>query len=165
MSRSAGHELPPPIRQLLDGTDLERASGLTVLLLTVDQTGWPRVAMLSAGEVLAVAPREIGIALWPDGTSAANLTRACRATLALVHGGSGWYVRCAAGRDADLRLPDGRRLASFALAVDEVLEDTVPYAELTGGIRFRLAEPERVVASWRAVVDALRRAAIARRPI
>src|SRR5215831_6527614 len=165
MSRSAGRELPPPIRDLLDGTDLERAGGLTVLLLTVDEAGWPRVAMLSAGEVLAAAPREIGVALWPDGTSAANLTRAGRATLALVHAGSGWYVRCAARREADLGLDGGRALAAFVLDVEEVLEDVVPYAALTTGIEFQLAEPERTLAAWRAVVDALRRAAIARRRI
>ena len=121
--------------------------------------------MLSAGEVLAVGPREIGLALWPDGTSAANLTRAGRATLALVHAGAGWYVRCVARREADLSLAGGRRLAAFVLAVDEVLVDDVPYAELTTGIEFRLAEPERTLATWRAVVDALRRAAMARRRI
>jgi hypothetical protein len=136
---------------------------MTVLLLTVDEAGWPRVAMLGAGEVLAVGPREVGVALWPEGTSAANLTRAGRATLALVHAGAGWYVRCAARREADLQLEDGRRLAAFVLFVEEVLEDVVPYAELTTGIEFRLAEPERALAAWRAVVDALRRAASARR--
>lgn len=163
MSRSAGHELPPAIRRQLDGSDLERAPGLTVLLLTVDETGWPRVAMLSAGEVLAVGPREIGVALWPDGTSAANLARAGRTTLALVHAGSGWYVRCTAAREADLRLAGERRLAAFVLGVEEVLEDAVPDAELITGIEFELADPERALAGWRAVVDALRRAAMARR--
>ena len=159
MSRSAGSELPPAILRLLDGADLERAAGLTVLLLTVDQAGWPRVAMLSAGEVLAVAPRQIRLALWPDGTSAANLARAGRATLALVHAGAGWYVRCTGRHEADLRLPGDRRLASFALAVEEVLEDVVPYAELTSGIAFRLAEPGQTLTAWRAVVDAMRAAA------
>jgi hypothetical protein len=157
MSRTAGSELPAAIRRLLDGAELERAIGLTVLLLTVDEAGWPRVAMLSAGEVLAAGPREIGLALWPGSASAANLARAGRATLALVHAGAGWYVRGAARREADLELADGRRLAAFALAVVEVLEDVVPYAELTGGIEFRLAEPERTLAAWRGVLDALRR--------
>jgi hypothetical protein len=156
VSRSAGEELPPAIRRLLDGAELERAVGRTVLLLTVDETGWPRVAMLSAGEVVATGPREIRLALWPDGTSAANLTRTGHATLALVHSGAGWYARCGARRQLDLELPDGRRLAAFALAVEEVREDAVPYAELTGGVEFRLAEPERTLAAWRAVVDALR---------
>lgn len=162
MSRSAGPELPHAVRRQLDGSDLELAAGLTVLLLTVDETGWPRVSMLSAGEVLAVGPTEIGVALWPDSTSAANLARTGRATLTLVHAGSGWHVRCAALREADLRLPGDRRLAAFVLSVQEVLEDVVPYAELTTGIQFELAEPEPTLAAWRAVIDALRRASMAR---
>jgi len=159
VSRRVGTELPGPLQRLLGGADLERASGLTVLLLTVDGAGWPRVAMLSAGEVLATAPRAIRLALWPDSSSAANLARAGRGTLALVEGGAGWYVRCRASRDGDLLLPGERRLASFALAVEEVLEDVVPYAELTGGIEFRLTEPDRALAAWRATVAAMRRAA------
>ncbi|TMC07094.1 MAG: hypothetical protein E6J41_16850 [Chloroflexi bacterium] len=157
MSRTAGEALPAALQRLLDGTDLEGSAGLTVQLLTVDESGWPRVALLSAGEVLATGPRAIALALWPDGTSAANLGRSGRATLALVHAGAGWYVRCAALREADLGLDDGRALAAFALRVQEVLEDAVPYAELTGGIAFRLADPGRTLAAWRAASDALRR--------
>lgn len=156
MSRTAGDALPAAILGLLDGTDLDRKAGLTVLLLTVDEAGWPRVAMLGAGEVLATGPRTLGVALWPEGTSAANLGRTGRATLALVHAGAGWYVRCRARREADLRLADGRGLAAFALGVEEVLEDAVPYAELTSGIAFRLEDPERTLAAWRAVIGALR---------
>lgn len=158
MSRSAGNELPPAIGELLGGEDLERALGLTVLLLTVDTAGWPRVAMLSAGEVLAVGPRALRLALWPDSASAANLERTGRATLAMVHAGAGWYLRCAGRRQADLALPGGRLLASFALTVEEALEDAVPYAELTHGIEFRLADRERTLAAWRDAVRAMRAA-------
>ncbi len=158
MSRSAGRELPEAVRALLDGTRLEEAAGLTVLLLTVDEAGWPRVAMLSAGEVLATGPRALRLALWPGSSSTANLARSRLATLALVHDGAGWYLRCAARRDEDLALPDGRRLASFALRVEEALEDVVPYAELTGGIGFRLTEPERALGAWREAVAAMRAA-------
>jgi hypothetical protein len=161
MSRSAGRSLPAAVRGLLDGTRLEQAAGLTVLLLTVDEPGWPRAAMLSAGEVLATGPRELRLALWPDSSSTANLARSRIATLALVHGGAGWYLRCRARRHGDLALPGGRRLAGFALQVDEVLEDRVPYAELTGGIGFRLVDPERTLEAWREAVAAMRAAAAA----
>ncbi len=155
----AGNALPAAVREVLGGTDLERAVGLTVLLLTVDEAGWPRVAMLSAGEVLATGDRDLRLALWPDSSSTANLERRRLATLALVHGGAGWYLRCTARREADLALPGGRRLWSFALKVEEVLEDAVPYAELTGGIGFRLTEPHLVLAAWREAVSAMREAA------
>ncbi len=155
MSRSAGNELPAGVRELLDGKELERAAGQTVLLLTVDEAGWPRVAMLSAGELLATGERDLRLALWPDSRSAANLGRTGRATLALVRAGAGWYLRCAARRGPDLRAA-GRRLASFALTVEEALEDAVPYAELTGGIELRLADPATAIAAWRATVAAMR---------
>jgi hypothetical protein len=159
VSRTVGNALPAALGKLLGGTDLARAAGLTVLLLTVDEAGWPRVAMLSAGEVLATGDRDLRLALWPESGSTANLERRGLATLALVHGGAGWYVRCAAGREADLVLSGGRRLASFGLTVEEVLEDVVQYAELTGGIGFRLVEPERVLAAWTEAVEAMREAA------
>ena len=159
MARSAGVALPDGVRELLDGTDLERAARLTVQLLTVDEAGWPRVALLSAGELLATGPRDLRLALWSSSRTTANLGRTGRATLALVHGGAGWYFRCAARRDPDLTLPDGQRLASFALTVEEALEDAVPDAELTSGIEFRLAEPDATLAGWRVMVAAMRVAA------
>jgi hypothetical protein len=156
MSRTAGNQVPAALRELLAGERLEESVGLTVLLVTVDIDGWPRLAMLSAGEVLATGPRHLRLALWPNSTSTANLTRGGRATLSLVHGGAGWHVRCSARRSRDLELPGGRLLAGFALTVEEVLEDVVPYAELTAGISFRLVEPERVLAAWREALTALR---------
>jgi hypothetical protein len=156
VSRPAGNELPAGVRELLDGSALERATGPTVLLLTVDDTGWPRVAMLSAGEVLAAGPREVRVALWPDSRTTANLAATGRATLALVHAGAGWYLRCAAGGRADLAAGGGRSLAAFVLTVEETLEDVVPYAELVSGVAFRLTEPDRVLPVWREVVRALR---------
>jgi hypothetical protein len=159
VSRSAGREVPEALRGPLGGRGLEDAVGLTVLLLTVDAEGWPRVAMLSAGEVLVTAPRAVSLALWPGSASTANLRRAGRATLATVHAGAGWYLRCRALRERDLLLPSGRRLTGFDLRVEEVLEDVVPYAELTGGIGFRLAEPAPVLAAWREAVAAMRSAA------
>src|SRR5215472_12228686 len=89
MSRSVGGALPEAVREPLAGADLEAAVGLTILLLTVDDSGWPRVAMLSAGEVLAVGDRELRLALWPDSGSTASLERRGLATLALVLSGAG----------------------------------------------------------------------------
>jgi len=158
MSRSAGNEVPPALAAALDGSRLEAAAGLTVLLLTVDADGWPRLAMLSAGEVLATGARALRLALWPDSRTTTNLDRSDRATLAAVLDGAGWYLRCTASRQPDLALPGGRRLASFGLTVDETLEDQVPYAELTTGIGFRLLEPDRVLPAWREAVAAMRAA-------
>lgn len=149
-------ELPGALWELLNGERLEEQIGLTVQLLTTDGDGWPRTAMLSAGEVVATAPREVRLALWPDSASTANVARTGCCLLALVHAGSGWYIRCRGGRGPDLPLGDGRRLASFELSVEEVLEDRVAYARLVDGIRFELPQADTVLQAWRETVTHLR---------
>jgi len=112
--------------------------------------------MLSAGEVLVTGPRSLRLALWPRSASTANLARSPLATVALVHDGAGWYLRCRVVGRRELALSGGRRLAGFELATAEALEDRVPYAELTGGVGFRLREPDAVLAAWRETLAALR---------
>jgi hypothetical protein len=158
MSRSLGSELPGGIQQLLDGTDLASREGLTFLLLTTDENGWPHVAMLSVGEVVAVGPRTLRAGLWLHSTATKNLSRSGQATLALVADGNGYYVRARARRGDDLDLgPDGR-LAYFVLQVEDVQEDSADYATLTSGITFSLKQPEQVLPRWQHTVAGLRAA-------
>src|SRR2546429_1706424 len=112
--------------------------------------------MLSAGEVLVTGPRSLRLALGRRSASTANLARSPLATVALVHDGAGWYLRCRVVGRRELALSGGRRLAGFELATAEALEDRVPYAELTGGVGFRLREPDAVLAAWRETLAALR---------
>ncbi len=154
MSRPAGDTVPEPLRRRLDGR-LTAQVGFTVLLLTVSPEGWPRVAMLSPGEVLA-RRRTLRLALWPESAATANLARTRRCTLAAVAGGSGWYLFCSARSFGHLEV-GGRLLAGFQLRVEQVLEDRVPYAALTGGIRYRLSDPEQVLPLWKETVAALRK--------
>jgi hypothetical protein len=154
MSLPAGDTVPEPLRRRLDGRRPTAQVGFTVLLLTVSPEGWPRVAMLSPGEVLA-RRRTLRLALWPQSATTANLARTRRCTVAAVAAGSGWYLLCAAHPFGHLEVSQ-RRLAAFQLRVEQVLEDRVPYAELTGGIRYRLSDPERVVPVWEETLAALR---------
>lgn len=159
MSRSIGTNLPDSLSGLLAGRDLAAKEGITVLLLTTTDDGWPHAAMLSVGELLAVGEARLRAALWPTSTATRNLTASGQATLALVHAGVAYYVRCRAQRGDDLDVPsspDG--LAYFALEIEDILEDVVPYAELTSGITFRLAETAESLPRWQERVEALRRA-------
>ena len=103
MSRSIGHELPAVLQPLLDGSDLANRQGLTFLLLTNDESGWPQVAMLSVGEVVAVDPRTLRAALWLGSGTTRNLSRTGRGTLMLVADGNGYYVRVSARRTSSHR--------------------------------------------------------------
>ncbi len=158
MSRSVGNSLPAALLPLLDGRDLASREGLTFLLLTPGEEGWPYVAMLSVGEVLAVGDRTVRLALWRESTSSHNLTRTGRATLMLIHEGSGFYLQLRARRGPDLAIGQARR-AFFEATVEDVLEDVVWYAEITSGLSFRLKEREKILAGWRETVAAMRAAA------
>ena len=129
--------------------------GLTILLLTTSDEGWPQVAMLGVGEVLAVDDRRLRLALWVGSGSTANLSRRRQATIMLVVGAETYYVRLLARRLADLALSHGPR-ACFEAEVEEALVDVVAYATVTGGIGFRLNEPEAVLPAWEETVAALR---------
>ena len=152
MSRSIGHELPAALRPLLDGSDLANREGLTFLLLTNDESGWPQVAMLSVGEVVAVDPSTLRAALWLGSGTTRNLSRTGRGTLMLVADGNGYYVRVSARRGDDLDLGSDGRLAYFVLRIE------ADYAALTSGVTFRLKQPDQVVPRWQHTIDRLRAA-------
>jgi hypothetical protein len=155
MARSAGNAIPAPIRPLLEGTDIEALEGLTFLLLTTNDDGWPHLAMLSVGELVAAGERDLRAALWPGSSAARNLARTGQCTLAVIHQEVGYYLRCSAREGPDLKI-EGGRLAYFELGVEEALEDVVPYATLTSGVSFRLNEPDQVLPRWRETIQALR---------
>jgi hypothetical protein len=156
MSRSLGRHLPDSVRTLFDGSDLAAREGLTCLLVTTDELGWPHVAMLSVGELLATDASSLRAALWLHSSTSRNLVRDSRALLALVVDGRAYYARLSATRGDDLDLGADGRLASFALDVEDVLEDAADYATLTSGVTFRLHEPAAVVPRWQRTIDALR---------
>ena len=149
-----GDTLPEAVCELLDGRDPAGRMGVTVLLLTTSDEGWPQVAMLSVGEVLAVDRRHLRLALWPGSGSTGNLARGRLATLMLVLAPDTYYVRLRARQLADLSLSSGVR-ACFEGDVEDVLRDVVGYATVTSGIEFRLDEPERVLPVWREALAAL----------
>ena len=155
MSKSVGNSLPADLIQLLDGHDLAAGEGLTILLLTTSEDGWPQVAMLSVGEVLAISPLRLRLALWPGSGSTANLRRNGQATLMLVTAAGAFYMRVRSRRLADLALSRGPR-AAFEVEVEEVLVDLVAYAAISSGIQFELTDRENVLTSWEEAVTALR---------
>lgn len=156
MARSIGNEIPETLRPLFSGEDLAAKEGLTFLLLTAAEGGWPHSCMLSVGEVVATGPRELQVALWPDTNPTRNLDANGRATLALVHDGAGYSILCSARREPDLSPAHGRPLARFVLQVEEVREDRASYATLTSGVTFSLNDPAAVLPRWQATVEALR---------
>jgi hypothetical protein len=151
MPRSLGSALPAALAAALDGRRLAERVGDTYLLITTSEAGWPHVAMLSAGEVLAIGESALRLALWPQSRSTANLRRSGQALLTAVVPPAMYYVRLRIRPLADLA-----RLAAFEAAIEAVEEDIVDYARLTEAIRFELANPAEVLTRWSATIAALR---------
>jgi hypothetical protein len=154
VARSVGNHLPDALQRLFDGTQPEEQVGFTILLVTVTNHGWPHLAMLSVGELVAVDPREIRLALWPASSAAANLGQGGKLTLACVHNAAAYSIRCRAVRTAS----EFETLAVFKARVDEVFEDVAPYAVLEYGVGYHLTDVAQTLERWKRVIAHLKTA-------
>jgi hypothetical protein len=157
--RSLGSAVPAELAAALDGRRLAERVGDTYLLITTSEEGWPHVAMLSAGEVLAVEEAMLRLGLWPGTRSTENLLRSRRGLLMAVMPPATYYLRLRVRALGEVPVED-RRLAVFDAAVDDVLEDVVGYARVTAGIRFELTDPPRIIAHWASAIAAMRSAIV-----
>lgn len=135
--------LPESVQRLLDGTGLDGKIGTTLQLVVSDDPGWPRIASLSVGEVLAVGPAELLLTMYDHSRTTAALTDRGRGVLVLVDDGAIVKVELEA---AALESADGRTV--FRCAVLGVERDEVPYARVTQGIEFELVDGAAAVARW-----------------
>jgi hypothetical protein len=142
----------------LDGRHLEERVGDTYILCTTDADGWPHLALLSAGEVLAPGDGEIRLALWPKTATTANLGANGKALLAIIGRRQCLYLRLECRRGPDIR-PGATELATFSARIERAVEDEVGYALVTTGIRFDLHDQPKEIDRWSRTVAALRDAA------
>jgi len=131
-----------------------------MVLASTAAKGAPHVALLSRGEVLAVGEDTLRIALHAHSGTAANLTQSGRATL-LLAGADGVETVALQARALGHADVAGQTLALFEARVTESRDHAVPYATVTSGIAFELADPAATLARWEATVDLLRRADVA----
>ncbi|MFP6562474.1 pyridoxamine 5'-phosphate oxidase family protein [Paraburkholderia sp. B3] len=146
--------LPQPVLQKLDGDHLAASLGEAIRLSTLGPDGWPHAAQLSVGEMLAVGPAELLVAIWPQSNTARNLQRDGRLTLSLAHDGALLEIRGRASVAAEHQT--ALDLTVFRVAIEAVDEHRAKYAEVLSGVTFRLHEPERVLARWREQIAMLR---------
>ena len=156
MSRPLDPVVPPALRERLDSDDLAASEGFTMLLVTVTGDGWPHLAMLSVGEVVASGDQSLRLALWPGSTATHNLTPSGQATLAAVVDGTSYSVRLAVARTGEVETPLAGQLARFEARVKAASADEAPYAVLESGVRFRLKDSDATLARWAELREALR---------
>ena len=154
MSRELKPAVPEAVRRCLED-EPEHQVGLTILVLSELEAGWPHLAMVSVGELVVAADARLALALWPTSTCAANLARTGRATLAVVADGLAFSLRCQVDHELPITAGEDPAMRGFVLCVTAAVEDAAPYADLLGGITYRLHDTEATVARWRRTRAAL----------
>jgi hypothetical protein len=149
-------EPDPAVLVLLDGTDLAGKIGATIQLVTVDPAGRPRIALLSVGEVVAVAPTRWRLALHAGSSSADNLAVAGRVATATIVVDGSHHGHELTVVHASPRVVGGRSCLFVEAKVAVSWRDDVDYATLTHGITYELTVPAPdVLARWAPIVAEL----------
>jgi Pyridoxamine 5'-phosphate oxidase len=149
----SANEIPAGVLNYLNGENL-LSKTQAIRLSTVDADGWPKAALLTAGDVLALPNGRFRFAIFAGSGTAANLERDGRLTLGLSLDGGVCSLRMRA-RKCSQGLPE-LSLAFFEAEVERVRLHVAPYAAVTSGITFALHEPAAVLKRWDREIAALR---------
>lgn len=148
-------ELNFELVEWLNGRNLEDKQHEAMQLLTVSPEGWAHQAMVSVGEVVALGPDRIRLALWPGTQTSQNMHRTGKAGLVLVLNGELIHIKLEVEPLPpleDARHPRDR----FEAKITQVKVDAAPYAVLTSGITFDLKNVDEGVSRWKETVEELR---------
>ncbi|MGW7160449.1 hypothetical protein [Paenibacillus sp. LK1] len=138
-----------------NGQDLEQKQHEAMQLLTVSEDGWPHQAMISMGEVIAIAPNLLRLALWPGTQTSMNMSRTGKATLIAVLQQSLLSIRLDVTSLPQLMEAVHPR-DRFEAQVLNIRVDHAPYAEITSGITFQLKDESGAITRWRETIEELR---------
>ena len=105
----------------LGGEGFRRRRRIAVPLLTTDAEGFPRVALLTLGEVRVNSASEFAVAVRAGSRTEVNLVRRATATLLYMHRAVTAYVQARAGRGRVSEADPAKRL--FPLTVQGVRLD------------------------------------------
>lgn len=152
VSPRADQALPAQVVEFLDGTRLEEKVGHTILLMAAEPDGWPRLALLSVGEVLAPSTTELRLALYPGSGTTKALTGSGKALLSLVLDQAAYRIRAEVER---VPAPGDSSLAFFRGRVVAVDGDRVGYATIVSGVAYELPDEGAVLERWRQQVGNL----------
>ncbi|HUG53189.1 MAG TPA: hypothetical protein VMR21_06290 [Vicinamibacteria bacterium] len=161
MSRRVGGRLDDTLFERLSGRGVTERPQEAILVATTDERGRAHPALLAYGEVLALTPTILRLAVSGGGTTARNLRDRGALTLCLVGPDGAAYVKAAARALAPEPSLSAGGLAAFEARVEDVLADSPARGEearLTSGITYAAADPARHSRDAIARLEALRRA-------
>ncbi|MBD8838135.1 pyridoxamine 5'-phosphate oxidase family protein [Paenibacillus sp. CFBP 13594] len=149
-------ELDAELMEWLSGTNLEHKQHEAMQLLTVSEDQWPHQAMISMGEVIAINPQQLRLALWPGTQTSMNMSNTGKATLITVQGHRLLHIRIEVERLPEIEGAVHPR-DRFEAQVLQVRVDHAPYAEITSGITFQLKDELGAITRWKETIEELRK--------
>ena len=149
----SGKGIPTDVLNYLNREDL-LSKTQALCLSTVDPDGWPKAALLSAGEILALSDECLRFAILASSSTAANLMRDGRLALSMALDGGMCSLRLRA-RKCSRGMPE-LSLDFFDAEIEQVRVQVAPYAAVTSGISFALHQPSAVLDRWQRQIAALR---------
>jgi len=161
VSRHTGDRLDEALCRRLSGGDPAAPTAEAILIATTDERGRPHPALLSYGEVLAVSPDLLRIAVSGTSTTAHNLAARGALTLCLIGADGVHYVKTAARALPAEPSLEAEGLTAFEARVEDVLVDAPAAGEkahLTGWITFAADDREGQARAWAGRLEGLRRA-------
>jgi hypothetical protein len=144
--------LPTSVQTFLNGKDLSSKTQ-AIRLTTVDADGWPKAALLTPGDVLALPDGRFRFAVPVNSGTAANLIRDNRFTFGMAIDGGMCSIRLRARKceHGTQEMP----LAFFEAEVERIRMHSAPNADVVSGITFTLREPSAVIDRWQRQIAAL----------
>jgi hypothetical protein len=136
---------------LLDGSRLHEKVGTTLLLIACSPLRWPRLALLSVGEVLALSPRSVNLALYRSSQTTEAVARSGKALLFSVLDETVYKIDLSMERSHG-----GDEINTYFRGhVVGATADSVAYAAVTHGIEYELRDEESVLFRWRRQLELL----------
>lgn len=149
-------QLDAELMEWLSGTNLEHKQHEAMQLLTGSEEEWPHQAMISMGEVIALSPQQLRLALWQGTKTSMNMRETGKATLIAVHEQRLLHIRLEVNLLPEIKGAVHPR-DRFEARVIQVRVDQAPYAEITSGITFQLKDAPGTITRWKETIEELRK--------
>jgi len=156
MSQLLGKELTKDLFNLLKGENVASKLGKAIVIVTVDDKGWPHPAMLSYYEVVAKERSRIDLAIGKTSTTTKNLRRTGQITLLITDSGINYYLKGSA-REIKESMEGMSFMSLFRVEIEQLLEDQEPDVAITSGVTFSRPQKKEVGEIIEKIFQGLRR--------
>jgi hypothetical protein len=136
MSQVLGNQLTAALLQRLSGSEIESHEGKFIPIFTTDEGGWAHPALLSYYEIVARDLSCLDMALWKTSSTANNLRRTGKVTLMIADKAVNYYLKGSV-RELQYEMTGAAPVSRFRIALEQVIEDQEPNAEITTGFTYR----------------------------